>query len=167
MKDFLLQIRGALKVDLYYLSLFATLAIPDICGALDSADGIATPSKYKTWFDEQLRKEYGESFSGEDCYRFRCSLLHQGTTQHPKSKYARIIFVEPSPATANLVLHRNVFNDVFNIDVRIFCEDMVGAALRWLSEVEGTERFSRNQQKFMRRYPEGIAPFIRGVPVIG
>ena len=35
MQNLLDQIQKGLEADLYYLSLFAALAIPDICGAID------------------------------------------------------------------------------------------------------------------------------------
>ena len=99
MRDLLAQIRAALDGNLYYLALFVTLAVPDICAALDSDTGEASAVKYKRWFDSNLGSLYGEAFTGEDCYHFRCSLLHQGTTQHPKGRYARVVFLEPGAKT--------------------------------------------------------------------
>jgi len=167
-RDFLQQIRCALKANLYYLSLFAALAIPDICGAMGSKGGTATGAKYKEWFDRYVGPKYSGTehqwLSGADCYFFRCSLLHQGSSQHPESRYSRFIFVEPSATTHTL--HCNVIQDALNIDVGIFCEDIIAGALCWLSEVEGSKRFERNYNRVMRRYPDGLAPFIRGVPVI-
>ncbi len=169
MRDFLQQILAALEGNLYYVSLFAALAIPDMCGAIGSEDGQATGAKYVEWFERYVGHKYsyaGQQFlTGEDCYRFRCSLLHQGTSQHPKSRYSRVIFVEPS-ATTN-IFHCNILNDALNIDVRIFCQDMVAGAMKWLDEVEGSGRFDTNRKKFMTRYPDGLAPYIGGVPVIG
>jgi len=150
---------------LYYMSLMAALTIPDICAALDSPDGQTTGERYKEWFRKHLGATYGESFTAEDCYYFRCSLLHQGTTEHPNSKYKKIICVEPT--TNGSILHRNVLNDVFNIDVRIFCLDLAGAATQWLAQVENTELYKANADKFIRRYPAGLPPYIVGVPVIG
>ena len=105
MRDLLEQIREALRNPrLYYLALFASLALPDICGAINSEDGKANKWKYVKWYDQYVARTC-PFLTGEDCYRFRCSLLHQGSTQHPKSSYARIVFVEPS-ATAS-VFHCN------------------------------------------------------------
>lgn len=42
MKNLLEQIDHGLKVNLYYLSLFVALSIPDICGAIDSQNGEAS-----------------------------------------------------------------------------------------------------------------------------
>jgi hypothetical protein len=165
MRDFLDQIRQSLTVNLYYIALFASLAVPDICGAIGSTDGKATSSKYIEWFDKYVAPKYNGMFTGADCYYFRCSALHQGSSQHPKGTYSRILFVEPS-ATTN-IFHSNILNDAFNIDVRIFCNDIVSGALDWLKMHETTELYKINYDMFMRRYPRGLSPYIVGVPVIG
>ena len=169
MRDLLEQIERGLGQNLYYLALFGALSLPDICGAVDSDNGEADRSKYIRWFNEYVgdRYKYGERvfLSGDDCYYFRCALLHQGSSQHPKSGYARILFLEPG-ATSN-VLHCNVLNDALNIDVRIFCQDIIDGVRTWLGKVEGTPRFNTNMAKFIRRYPQGLSPYIGGVPVIG
>ncbi len=165
MKDFLEQIEIGLKVNLYHLSLLAALTIPDICGAIGSENGLAHPDKYKDWFNKYIGHKYRGFLTAEDCYLFRCSLLHQGSSQHPKSGYSRVIFVEPSATTS--VFHCNIMNDALNIDVRIFCNDIIEGAKAWLQQYEETELYKKNYDKFMHRYPNGLAPYIVGVPVIG
>ncbi|EMR73199.1 hypothetical protein MCGE09_00036 [Thaumarchaeota archaeon SCGC AB-539-E09] len=165
MRYLLDQIRKALCVDLYYVSLFTSLTIPDICGAIQSVNGEASGTKYKNWFDTYVAHKYFNMLNGEDCWNFRCSLLHQGTSQHPRSTYKRILFFEPSATTS--VFHCNILNDALNIDVRIFCEDIILGALAWLKQNEGTDLYKANYDKFMRRYPNGLSPYISGVPVIG
>lgn len=163
MKDLLDQIERALDANLYLLALLGSLVIPDICGAVGSEDGRADRKKYINWFTKYAAN-ICPFLSGEDCWRFRCSLLHQGSSQDKWSSYSRVLFVEPT-ATTN-IFHCNVLNDALNIDIRIFCLGMVAAARRWLDEVQGTELFKRNMQKFMQRYPNGLAPYIVGVPVV-
>ena len=164
MRDLLIQIKNGLGANLYLLSLFSALAIPDLCGAMDSKNGEAKPEKYKAWFDKYVAPKYNGFLNGNDCYYFRCSLLHQGSSQHPKSNYKRVLFVEPS-ATTN-VFHNNIMEDALNIDVRIFCNDIISGAEAWLDENEETELYKKNYDKFMRRYPNGLSPYIVGVPVI-
>lgn len=164
MRDFLEQIHVALAHDLHYLALFTSLAIPDICGAIESNSGTASSRKYIHWFNEYVSDKYLPFLTGEDCYYFRCSALHQGSSQHPKSSYSRVVFLEPS-ATTN-VFHRNILNDALNLDVRLFCLDMLDGAKKWLQEHEGTELYEKNYSKFLKRYPNGLAPYIVGTPVI-
>src|SRR4051812_16255028 len=125
MHTLLSQIEGSLGAGFYYLSLFASLTVPDIAGALDSQNGEATRQKYAEWYETWVRPRSGDAvaailppelrqhvgnlkspLTGEACYRFRCSLLHQGSSQHPKSPFSRIMFVEPG-ATTN-VFHNNI-----------------------------------------------------------
>lgn len=165
MQDLLQQTRRASSYQLYHLALNSALALPDICGALESADGQASGPKYVAWFDDNVAPSYGGTLDGDTCYRFRCSMLHQGRTQHPKAKYARVVFVEPG-ATHD-VLHNNVVNDALNIDVSLFCEDVVNAVELWLPSALAQPQVITNMAAFVRRYPEGLPPYVVGVPVIG
>lgn len=40
------------------------------------------------------------------------------------------------------------------------------AARRWLTKAETTTNYQQNCQRFMTRYPGGLAPYIVGLPVI-
>ncbi len=165
MLDLLQQTRSAASCQLYYLALNSALALPDICGALEAPDGRASGPRYAAWFDKHVAPLYDGTLDGDTCYRFRCSMLHQGRTQHPKAKYARLVFIEPG-ATHD-VLHNNVLNDALNIDVRIFCEDVVHAVEVWLPSALAQPQVAANIDGFVRRYPEGLPPYVVGVPVIG
>jgi len=46
MRDLLNQIQSAIETKAYYLALYTSLTIPDICGAMQSDDGKATKEKY-------------------------------------------------------------------------------------------------------------------------
>jgi hypothetical protein len=164
MRDLLGQIEIAVNSGLYYLALMGSLSIPDICGAIESPNGWAKPNKYKKWFNQYVAPKYKDMLTGEDCYYFRCSLLHQGSSQNPNSRYSRIFFIEPS-VTRN-IYHCNKVNDALNIDVRIFCKDVISGALSWLDQHEGTALFRKNYDKCIRRYPNGIPGFVP-YPVIG
>jgi len=165
MRHLLEQIKKGLDNNLYYLSLFAVLTLPDICGAMASENGKACRKKYIQWFDNYVGGKCVGSLNGEDCWYFRCSLLHQGSSQNPKSNYSRVLFVEPT-ATTN-VLHCNILDDALNIDVRIFCNDVVEGVRGWLKEVEKTEPYKTNYSRFMMWHPHGLELYIKGVPVIG
>lgn len=170
MRSLIEQARQAADSRAYFLSLFAALTLPDICAAMSSSDGRTNGKRYAAWFDEFVADRYTvgpdrtPSLSGEDCYYYRCSVLHQGSSQNAKSTYSRILFVEPG-ATTN-VLHNNVMNDALNLDVRIFCHDMLDGVERWLEIAEQTPEYKANYGRFMQRYPDGLPPYIGGVPVI-
>jgi hypothetical protein len=163
MKEIIKQIRLANENGLYYVALLSSLTLPDICGAIESNNGISNREKYKKWFDKYIAPKYNGNFDGETCYYFRCSMLHQGTTQHHKNRYSKIIFVEPNE---NYYFHNNIINDALNIDVKTFCEDICCGVEKWLQDVSETENFKKNISKLIKRYPNGLSPYIVRIPVI-
>ena len=165
MQDIIQQVRDANRSGFYYVALFSALALPDICAALESADGEASKGKFIAWFNTHVAPRYNGFLDGEACYYFRCSMLHQGSTQHPRGRYSRIIFVEPG--NSGMVLHNNIMNDALNIDVCIFCEDICQAVERWWPGASTQDQFQANLSRFVRRHPGGLAPYIVGLPVIG
>jgi len=184
MRTLIEQVERSLQLGLYYLSLFGVLAIPDIAGALDSDDGQANEKRYKAWYEEWVRPRFPEKaleetspevrqyvgklenpLTGDACYRFRCSLLHQGSSRQRKSPISRVIFIEPG-STSNVV-HYSTFDTTLCIDIASFGREVLSGARMWLDKVENTERYKTNYGKFARRHPEGLKPYIIGFPVVG
>jgi hypothetical protein len=169
MREFFDQVAASADANLYFVALFGALSIPDICAALDSEDGRTDSIRYKAWFDTFVAPRYtvgpnqDPSFSGEDAWGLRCSIMHQGTTQPHKGMYSRVLFVEPGHG---FVMHNNVMNDALNLDVRLFCSDVVVGARAWLAKAEGTALYQKNYPSFLQRYADGFPPYIVGVPVL-
>ncbi len=164
MDELLEQIENSVDSGSYLLGLYVALALPDICGALESGNGRATGNRYKAWFNKWVAPKYDKTLTGEQCYSYRCGVLHQGRSKHDNLGYSRIIFLEPNP---NMVLHRNIMNDAYNLDIRLFCNDLVASTREWLISVKSNHNFNANYEHFMKRHENGIPPFIVGVPVIG
>ena len=184
------QLEQSLASGQYFLTLFTALTLPDIAAALDSEDGFATGPRYVAWYEQWVRPQFGKAIlatlpaslppeqqeyiknglqepplDGDACYRFRCSLLHQGTTQHPKSQFSRIIFIEPHATSTKI--HNCIIKDALCIDLQSFCRELIAGVRAWLDQAENTERFKANYEKFVRRHPQGLKPYIAGVPVVG
>ena len=159
------EITVAAENGLFYIALFGALALPDICGGMESADGRANEPKYIAWFDRWVAPRYQGMVSGQDCYGFRCSMLHQARACPHKGNFSRVIFLEPN--TQGIFMHNNIFNDALNLDIGTFCRDLVEGARAWLPTVESTAQFKVNISAFMTRHANGIPPYIVGVPVIG
>ena len=163
----------------------SALSVPDIAGAMDH-DGTATGAKYKVWYDNYVlnkvdvvaRKMMAKSgftqafidsvpvfnspLNGEDIYKFRCSLLHQGRMI---GKFKKLIFIEPGQTTN--VLHYNSYSaDTYDIDVESFVLEILEGAREWLAAVENTSNFQNNYSQFARRYPGGYQNHLDGVTVI-
>jgi hypothetical protein len=175
------QLEIARRTRLYYLSLMTALTVPDIAGALDSEDGRATGERYANWYEKWVRPRSAEAaaaltglelpvdqlnpLTGEDCYHFRCSLLHQGTTLHAKSSFERIIFIEPG--TSRHVIHNVRMKGALCIDLPTFCGEIIAGGTLWLDAVENSELYQHNYAAFAARHPAGLTPYISGTPVIG
>jgi hypothetical protein len=185
MNELLDQIEASLGSKHYFLSLYTSLTIPDIAGALGSDNGEATGQKYAAWFDQWVRPQLTETvrqslpielradsppienpLTGDACYRFRCSLLHEGSAMpHPKSPYNRILFIEPG-ATSN-ILHYGRADDALIINLDLFCREMITAARQWLIQTVGSQNYLKNYERFARRHANGVPPYVVGLPVIG
>ena len=46
-------------------------------------------------------------------------------------------------------------------------KEVLAGTRKWLDAVEGTTRFRANYDPFIRLYPDGLPPYISGLPVVG
>jgi hypothetical protein len=166
------QTAKALEHRLYYVALFATLAIPDMAASLEASDGRASKARYISWYEKWARPRLRESrdrdnpLTGEMCYGFRCGMLHQGRSAHVYHPHERIVFIEPGHP--NYSLHYcTVSGKILVIQLDAFVREVLDGCLLWLKDVEGTEPFSTNYNSFARRHPYGLAPYIVGPPLVG
>ena len=155
------EIEIAVSNGLYSIALGMTLCIPDICAALESGNGKTEGNKYRKWYRNNVGEEL--FLSAEDCYFFRCAFLHQGTTEHEKMTYNKVVFTIPNEH--NIVAHNNIFNDALNLDIVLFSQTIIKAAREWLIKVQDDENFKRNMNKSFKFYPNGLPPYIVGMPL--
>ena len=161
-----------MEAQLYYIALLSALAVPDIAGALGSQNGEATKLKYTEWYEKwarpRLRENRGRDnpFTGEECWEFRCTMLHQGRFKEPKNpKAKKIMFIEPG--YRNYFIHYCMINnEAFLIQIDQFVEEILRGCELWFNPVQETESYRKNYESFARRHPEGFASVL-GVPVVG
>ena len=147
----------------FYAALSSALIIPDICAALEAEDGTANGTRYAAWFDQYVGHRYDQNFVGQDCYKYRCGVVHQLRGAGRGARYARVLFMIPD----GNMFHRNRLNDVYNIDIRVFCSDIVAGFDDWWAEKKDDAIVQRHVNEMMNFYPRGLAPYIVGVPLIG
>jgi hypothetical protein len=77
LQQYLDDMRAALAAGNYYSALALAMAIPDICGSIDTlnADG---DIRYKEWFNTWCMAPMGHMIDGVACYSLRCAYLHSG-----------------------------------------------------------------------------------------
>lgn len=133
-------IRHSLRSQNWFGALFLALAMPDICGALESpTDQVG--ARYRSWFDRYLSRDYVPAlFSAHDCYYLRCAALHQGLTEHPKAQSKQVVFI--TPPLGGHVFHSNFIESpdgsfVLQLQIDVFCEQICSAVERWKQDVAG------------------------------
>jgi hypothetical protein len=159
-------IRKAIATENWFGALFMSLALPDICSALEQP-ARKVGERYRDWFRRYLASKYDDPptwagipvrFTADDSYLFRCSLLHQGMAEDDKQRttFDRIHFVEP-PGNFN-VIHQNMMGDTLQLQVDIFCEDYCRAAERWLHDVETDAEIQQRMAKLITIHPVSSLP---------
>jgi hypothetical protein len=164
MDTILQEISRAMQSKSYYMGLMLALAIPDICAALESEDGRSRREQYKDWFNRHLASKL--RLTDDDCYSLRCGLLHQGRSELVKqgASYARVIFQLPNPAMISV--HNCVMNDALVFDAFQFCMEIAAAAQKWFQAAQHLPNVKKNYTNLLQYRPNGIAPYIVGLPVI-
>ncbi len=163
MEMILQEIERALNARLFYMAIVLSLMVPDICAGLESDDGRTSPDQYRDWYTRNLADKY-RFLTAEDCYSLRCGVIHQGRFGHGGNTFARVIWTIPNER--NIVLHRNIMNDAFNLDAVRFCRDVVNAARTCFRAAQDTANVHTNLPRLVTFHPTGLAPYIVGLPVI-
>lgn len=163
MEAILNEVDRALRAKLYYVAIAMTLTIPDICAALESQNGETSGPKYKAWYNANMAARY-PNITDVDIWSLRCGVLHQGRYGHPKMQYERILFTVPN--AQNNVFHNNIINDALNLDVILFCRDVVDCARIWFGGKQNDLVTQNNLANLVRLRPQGLAPYIVGIPLI-
>ena len=125
------QIPLLIKIKAYWALLHFIIIFPDICGALESSDGRATPDKYINWTQKYI--EYSPLLSAEELYDIRCLLLHQGRTLG-KFRYPNYIFGQPS-INGSRVHKCRLSNGFFVLDVDELTKEILKGLDEWFNEL--------------------------------
>jgi len=144
------------------MALQTALILPDICGALQD-DGEASGEKYRNWVRDNfcIKNIY---IKPDEMYRLRCAVLHQNRSTHEKIKYNQIIFTTPE---CNVHVHACHLGDALSLDIESFCNEMIESVESWLKEYAADTNFLQNEKLCLKLHPNGILPYISGVPVYG
>jgi hypothetical protein len=177
------EIEKALDASLYIIALKSALAIPDICAALEYENNRASRKRYILWYEQWVEKKYiydsksmfigymkGQgvdfsnlpgSFRGDhyvtftsgECYKMRCSMLHQGQSLHEDAKFQQIAFT-----TENMSHNNHSFNGglnsescALNLNLKIFCQDIIDSAREWALEKEHHKIVQKNMLKIAKK----------------
>lgn len=167
------DIERALDHRLYYLALVVTASLPDVCAALEGH--VPTDWRtYRAWF----RANVGDSltpFGEHECYELRCGVVHQarlmGAAKEKWSEYDGLFFTLPT--NERMIVSGNKYviagekpKKVLDMDLRRFCRTMILSARRWEAEFRDDPDFRKRLENVVRVRPNGLAPYVRGLPVL-
>lgn len=140
MENILASINQSLSDKNWYVALFVTLTLPDICGKLENPTKNSS-TRYIEWFEANMQS-YKGFLSGKDCYALRCAVLHEGTDDITEQRIKEVldycVFLTSGP-------HLNLFKDCYfgsekvsflQINVSQFCNDLCKSVKDWLSKVK-------------------------------
>jgi hypothetical protein len=161
------DVERGLNAGLFYLALAVALTVPGVCAALESASGSTSGRDaiaFRDWYNANLAHMY-PSLTADDCYSLRCGLVHQGRFGDPnRMQYARVLFTIPNAQRATF--HNNILNDALNLDTITFCRDMINAARNWWNARAGDPIVQANAARLVSLRPNGLAPYMVGMPLI-
>lgn len=169
MNGFIESIQLSIENRNWHAAILTALCLPDICCNLQH--GKSDRNKYREWFDRYVRKYYEPPFdieivSGEkktkfllngcDCYALRCSVLHGGSdsilSQSARNFLNGFIFVAPPQG---FTVHRNWIDGKLNLQVDLFCRDIVKGVLEWKEEMlSNNQKISGRIDRIMKIHCE-------------
>lgn len=162
----LTEIERALDAGFSYLAVLSALALPDICGALESEDGRAHPTRYKGWYTANLATVW-PMLTADECYSLRCGVLHQGRSEimAPGGVTKPVAFKLPDPMESTI--HGVVYNDAMLLfEADLFCDEMIEAVRAWHQRMRNDPTVQANLPNLVRLRPHGFPPVMVGAAVI-
>ena len=152
----------------WYGSLFIALSVPDICGHLECPTD-RSQARYERWFAKYMLPKYSARvgsgqpphtfLSPSDCYALRCALLHEGreeiTEQRAREALDRFHFIEP-PLSGHI--HCNQINNVLQLQVDIFCNDVLSGLREWFQNVQAIPDVGKRIGDLLKIYPFNQIP---------
>ena len=132
--------RRAVQSKNWYAALGLALALPDICGWLESPNR-GTKARYQDWGRRYIEPLYTsktqKSLTAEDLYGFRCAFLHQGSGTIDQIKASNALknfrFVAGHPAS--MFLHNIRQQGLIVLRIDRFVESICEAAEAWKADV--------------------------------
>ena len=146
MEHLVAAVRQGIAERNWYASLGLALALPDICGFLETPS-VGSQARYIAWCNRFLVPRYTSRVGangiehvflhGEDCYALRCAFLHEGADeilrQRAHKALESFVFIDPPPGGGSV--HCNQSNAKLQLQVDRFCEDLCDGVEAWCSAV--------------------------------
>lgn len=160
LEQLITEIRASALSGNWVLALHGTLALPDICSAIEHGEDRKNGLCYGDWVKKYLSRKYPD-LDPQELWKMRCNMLHAGHT-HMKT-YKRVIFVAPGPAR---FLGAGEIDDALVLDIWEFTGEVTDGVRRWEKDVKNNPTVAANAQRLVRWHPDGLAPYVVGIPIL-
>lgn len=166
MQQFIDSIRQSLKNENWLAALFISLALPDICRSAERPNiKIGETGKwYKDWVTRYFEQKYIDGpreetkFYAQDCWLFRCSCIHSGLNVESQKRMMHFVFTPPGPD--GRFAHKCFLGDKLQLQIDIFCNDMIESVEKWLSDVEGDKEIQERINNLIKISLHTLKPYI-------
>lgn len=166
MDRFIDSIEASLESKNWMAALFLALAMPDICRSLErpKIGRGETGFWYKDWVNRYIADKYNSSrfeecnFYADDFWLYRCSCLHAGMDADSKGRMMKFCFTPPDDMGNSV--HLNYIGDRLQLQIDIFCQDMITAVKDWLAETENNPDIKERMTDLIQITPTILNPFI-------
>jgi hypothetical protein len=164
------DIELAIQAKLYYPAVLIALTVPDICSALALPNSVFVKEKHYVAFVDKYTTPPALGLDGQSCYRLRGGVVHRANMAgHGKFGATHVIFTLPGSLAsihALSIIHRESGKIAAMFDLADFCGEMIAAAKRWFEEYQDNPTVKENMRNLIRYCPDGLFPFVGGVPVV-
>jgi hypothetical protein len=160
MEHFVQSIEKSIATENWHAAIAMALAIPDICGWLETPD-VRSQKRYEAWFDKYLLPIYKSPFhghdftflSGGDCYALRCALLHEGTDEVLRQRAREVVTRFAFSTTGS---HRCMFESVLLLNVQEFCSELCAGTRQWIVDVAPNQAVQERIKELLQVRTEGF-----------
>ena len=160
MQHLIEAVRKGLRDRNWYASLGLALALPDICGFLESPTN-GSQRRYVAWCTRYLEPKYTDEIgpdqrkhvflSAEDIYALRCAFLHEGADEIARQRARKaldsFLFIAPPPGGGSI--HCNQVNSKLQLQVDLFCEDICESVEEWKAAVAGDGEIKKRMDELL------------------
>lgn len=168
LETILQDVRRTLDAELYYPAILVSLTIPEICAGLAKDRSRFVKEADYVGFVDNYTTPPALGLDGKSCYQIRGGLVHRADLRaHPHFGGTHVIFITPESRGA---MHGFAVQSgdklAAMIDMDLFCGEMTAGARRWYADHASDPVVDENVKSLIRLRPNGVAPFVRGLPVV-
>lgn len=160
MEKLINSVKLSIETKNWYGGLTLALTLPDIAGKIEFPN-LSSSKRYSQWYENYMIDKYKSNIgpdrvehiflSGNDCYSLRCSYLHEGKSEISGQTARDILedfeFVVPPEFS---IIHKNQMNNKLQLQVNIFCEDVINSIDEWLIDISEDEIKQSKLSNFLK-----------------